>query len=918
MKFLTVIGLLAVSVSTSTSLHSPETFRPSASNEELITYSAFTPSENLFQTISKPMEATILTSETKHTISISPGTSLVQSSTSESVAPKTSITISKESQVQLPSTADDAELHSTTSDSSSPTPTSTMATMPPSLFLQTLTNATWKTNICVTKTASDGSPTVFPVLVGCPGCGGVSGGGILVWNLPTIPNVSIKTPGFPNLPQFSLPCIKVLGMQLGNCPGPVTEISSDRSEEGDGDVQSSHNTYPDQLNEQSCTVTNTVSNCVVTCSPKPTGSTSIVTCFTTACHKTITGCSVSGTTTTTKNQPCPTNTGGGTERRDVEDESCAVACPGWIIIHNPELDDFEGSLEDDVVLERATIAGRLLMPRAEPAPVLKIGDCKILNAWPQGQRLSIPGYPSGEHFVAQEKLGFPGVDDARKASLMSITRWYSTTTAPAPICTVEVKGLLKELLATTISEDAVSLDETSDSATSEMTCSDFKRYIFSANNQAVAGTQNLLRVVFRALPSNTNLEFIGMIQALNGDAKLEDGHLASNPTWSSPEQQGSGYETSPDYKQEDIQRVPFTELGGFFAPLFRAWMDALVDHPEGGLKALVPSEVEPLKQNIAQSLAALDARSEEISQINKDAKYRDLKTKWNLFRALPQSAWTIQISWEWPSRDVALRDGSDPGVCELPHATSTITSSSTTSYKPTTTMTDSPTTIKSTVLTKPPTLTPIPCGAEECGTISCAGGEIGECLALPMGRGFACGCQPRTCRVSYTSTIVVAITAVTTTSRSPDSTPPKTSSTTSAPAAKWTQSCNVGGLRFDRETATGWVEEFCKDDNKKEWSDDKWFDATVDGKLVKTKGIEVFETDSEDTVSSYKFTIHVIKPNNNADGSLWCDTNGRGSTLASALEWLREDPQQYRISSTSCSSAGLCLHWTIEVRKNEE
>ncbi|KAK1623023.1 hypothetical protein BDP81DRAFT_505821 [Colletotrichum phormii] len=377
---------------------------------------------------------------------------------------------------------------------------------------------------------------------------------------------------------------------------------------------------------------------------------------------------------------------------------------------------------------------------------------------------------------------------------------------------------------------------------------------------------------------------------------------------------------------------PFTKLGGFFAPLFRAWMDALVDHPEGGLKALVPSEVEPLKQNIAQSLAALDARSGEISQINEDAKYRDFKTKWNVFRALPQSAWTIQISWEWPSCDVARTDGSDPGVCELPYATSTITSSSTTSYKPTTTMTDSPTTITSTVLTQSLTLTPIPCGAEECGTISCAGEDIGECLALSMGRGFACGCQPRTWTVSYTSTIVAAKTTVTTTSRSPDSTSPKTSSTTSAPGAKWTQSCNFGGLRFDRETATGWVEEFCKDANKKKWSDDKWFGAAVDGKLVKTKGIKVFETDSEDTVSSYKFTIHVVKPNNDADGSLWCNTNGRGSTLASALDWLREDPQQCRTQlhellkckpnandadrPSGGTRAGLCLHWTIKVRKN--
>lgn len=256
------------------------------------------------------------------------------------------------------------------------------------------------------------------------------------------------------------------------------------------------------------------------------------------------------------------------------------------------------------------------------------------------------------------------------------------------------------------------------------------------------------------------------------------------------------------------------------------------------------------------------------------------------------------MSWAWPSYDVARIDGSDPGVCELPHATSTTTSPAMTSYKQTKTVPDSLTAFTSTMLTNLPTMThaPIPCGTEDCGTISCAGGGAGECLALPMGRGYACGCQPRLWTVSYTSTMVHVTTSITaaSTPRSPQLMPPKASSTTSAPTSRWTQSCKIGGLRFDRETFTDWVEEFCKDTNKKKWSNDKWFGAAVDGKLVKTKSIKVFETDSEENVSSYKFTIHVVRPNNNADESLWCDINGRGSTLASALDWLREDPQQCR------------------------
>ncbi|EXF81289.1 hypothetical protein CFIO01_07809 [Colletotrichum fioriniae PJ7] len=939
----------------------PLTTKPpksSASAEEWATYYAFTPSGNLSRIISKPTTSHSLISNTEDAISISQETSLGQISTSGPVFSTDIISTaaSRDSEIQLPSTVDDTRLFSTMTYSSQPTPTSTMTTIPHGLFIQTLANTAWKSNTWITTTASDGSPTVIPVLVGCPSCGVVNGGGILLWNLPNLPHVSFKIPGFPNLPQFSLSCIQILGMQLGACPGPVSEDSTDGSEEGDEDGQSSTvrtkdtpsktelqtSTTMNSPTSQSCTITSTASHCIATCSPRLIGTSSTITCFTTACHETIIGCSVTGTTATRTKQPCPTGIDMGPRKRAMDDdETCDVVCPDWRYIHDPELDDLEEFGQDDTILERTAVAGRILMPRkpprARPERVEKIGECEIKDAWPRGNPVTIPSYSSGIKFVEAEKAGFPGVNEARRASSLAVPRWYSTTTIPAPVCTAEVvlvdvekiehwaddsqrpsldhvweKSWLTKFLASTISNDAASLQQGADGEARKMTCNDFKRYIFNTLDQNGVGTQNLLHEVYKSLPSHENVEFVGMIQELNGNAKGllwdEDRLKASMRNRRDLEvvgnqigvalnnmdakldallriQHGVGLiniEAAIELAQKTNRRIynafrqvdrelatqntavqPLIRRGGFFAPLFRSYMDALLDHPENGIKALVQREVVSMKQNIAQSLSDLDARSRDITYMNEGPRYRKLKTKWDVFQALPQSTWTIEMSWEWPSCDVVARkDGSDPGVCELPQATSTTTSSRTTSHKQTKKITDSPTASKSTMLTDLPTMAPISCGTEDCETISCAGGGTGECLALPMGRGYACGCQPRTWTISHTSMIVHVTTTTTTAStlRSQQSTPPKASSTTLAPAVRWTQSCNVGGLRFDRETATGWVEEFCKDANKKKWSDDKWFSAAVDGKLVKTKGIKVFETDSEDDVSSYKFTLHVVKP----------------------------------------------------------
>ncbi|KAL8855847.1 MAG: hypothetical protein Q9178_007508 [Gyalolechia marmorata] len=114
-------------------------------------------------------------------------------------------------------------------------PTSTMTTTPPNLSVDEAANSLWTTNTWITTTSPGGSEaTVVPVLVGCPGCGG-RGHGLVLWNLPKTPRVQFKFPGFPKVPRFHFPCIRVLGITIGSCsdPSKLPEIITDSPEPGD-------------------------------------------------------------------------------------------------------------------------------------------------------------------------------------------------------------------------------------------------------------------------------------------------------------------------------------------------------------------------------------------------------------------------------------------------------------------------------------------------------------------------------------------------------------------------------------------------------------------------------------------------------------------------------------------------------------
>lgn len=145
----------------------------------------------------------------------------------------------------------------------------------------------WTSNTWITTTSDGSEPTVVPVLVGCNDCGGI-GSGIILWDFPPVPNTWFQLPG---LPKFSFTCIPPAS---GCTSTPVTEESGEDGDEDD--EQSSRTTCTDKV---------TVTDCFVACTTYtgPAGETVTPECQTT-CTRTQTGCSVTGTTTTSSAAVC--------------------------------------------------------------------------------------------------------------------------------------------------------------------------------------------------------------------------------------------------------------------------------------------------------------------------------------------------------------------------------------------------------------------------------------------------------------------------------------------------------------------------------------------------------------------------------------------------------------------------------------
>ena len=119
----------------------------------------------------------------------------------------------------------DTESRSTTAPRPEPDAITSTATVQPSnASTQGVTNTAFSANYWLT-TQVGGQTTVVPVVVGCPGCGGI-GGGIILWNFPPIPSVSFQFPKI-NLPPISFPCIPI--PLIKSCSKPPKSGSSSES-----------------------------------------------------------------------------------------------------------------------------------------------------------------------------------------------------------------------------------------------------------------------------------------------------------------------------------------------------------------------------------------------------------------------------------------------------------------------------------------------------------------------------------------------------------------------------------------------------------------------------------------------------------------------------------------------------------------
>ena len=105
--------------------------------------------------------------------------------------------------------------------------TSTDTVQPSDASTEGITNTAISENYWLT-TQVGGQTTVVPVIVGCPGCGGI-GGGIILWNFPPIPGVSFQFPKL-NLPPISFPCIPI--PLIKSCSKPPASGSSSESVKG--------------------------------------------------------------------------------------------------------------------------------------------------------------------------------------------------------------------------------------------------------------------------------------------------------------------------------------------------------------------------------------------------------------------------------------------------------------------------------------------------------------------------------------------------------------------------------------------------------------------------------------------------------------------------------------------------------------
>jgi len=262
-----------------------------------------------------------------------------------------------------------------------PAPTATVTEVPADWAPTCISGHTeWTANTWITTTVDGSStPTEVPVLVDTEDCDG-EGAGLILWGFPHVSGTQFNLPGAP---PFSLPCLPPF------CSTPPT-TGPGNGDDGDDDSSKS------DKSTVTCTDASTVSNCLVECTTQVGVETPECT---TTCSMTATGCSVTGTTTTTEVDACSA-TGDASSICDV--------CPAEFKPENsdPEAPDDDFDSESDSGLAR-----RWNGPDRNQEP--RVGNC---DAEVFGTTFKFPNYPSGPNVFDNEK-------ELGNSPLNAVTRW---------------------------------------------------------------------------------------------------------------------------------------------------------------------------------------------------------------------------------------------------------------------------------------------------------------------------------------------------------------------------------------------------------------------------------------------------------------------------------------------------------------
>ena len=292
--------------------------------------------------------------------------------------------------------------------------TGTITSAPTDFSTEKVSNTEWTGNTYIT-TEKDGHSTIVPVIVGCPGCGGIHGG-IILWGLPPIPDVSFQFPKFPGLPHIHLPCIKIFGVKVsGDCDSPPQD--DNKSDEDPDSTDSEPSKTSDSPSSTKASTTGPKSTTASTTSSSSRRSTSSASSSrSSSSSSAASGCY----------EPLLPS-GSGVAKRAVSDappgDSCPYTCPATLP-QAPTTGPLAVSMPtpDPGDVEKRALAGRfrhVIDKRGKAKPIANINGCVLQT--PANLPVTTPAYPGGYEFWTSETNG------VLPASYQALSRYYRTT-----------------------------------------------------------------------------------------------------------------------------------------------------------------------------------------------------------------------------------------------------------------------------------------------------------------------------------------------------------------------------------------------------------------------------------------------------------------------------------------------------------